>query len=354
MPHKNAQQLQDSCHWYSYPSNHVCGFLYIEDDMNNIDHSSSLITRGLKLSHLRMMAAFAQTAHMGQAAHVLGITQPAASRLVAEIERICGYAVHTRAGRGVELTEVGHALAQRAARILMELRETAREVNEFGQGSLGQVAIGAVTAPALDIVLPSLRMVEMAYPNMKIDVTVSSSDLLYAQLLDGTLDFIIARIPSGVAAQGVDAQMVAGEPVDLVVRKSHPLAQAGQVTVDDVMAFDWVLPNRGNLLADTVLARLSELGHPPPKQRLSTSSFLLTLALLQQSNSIAPLSAAVAKEFTAHGNLVRLNIDLGIHVAPYSVLTRRGAAMPLAARNVLRIIGEFIAQQASEKPLQRL
>lgn len=315
--------------------------------MVNPNLQNALLTRGLKLSHLRMMAAFAETVHIGQAAHALGVSQPAASRLLAEVEKICGHAMHLRSGRGVELTEVGQALAARAARILMELRDTAREVDELGKGGVGKVSIGAVTAPALDLVLPAVREARFAYPDVLIDVAVAPSNFLFNQLLDGSLDFIIARIPAGADADAVIAQEVASEPVDLLVRESHPLAGREQLTMADLQEFDWVLPSRGNALADAVLARIAQLGYPPPNQRLSTSSFLLTLALLQQSNAIAPLSSAVAAQFAGEGNgaLVRLKIDLGIAVSPFSILTRQGAAMPLAARNVLEIVQGLLARQ---------
>ena len=53
--------------------------------------SDSLFRRGLKLSHLRLLAALGDTGQLTGAAAAIGVTQPAASRLVAEIERIVGH-----------------------------------------------------------------------------------------------------------------------------------------------------------------------------------------------------------------------------------------------------------------------
>lgn len=311
-----------------------------------------LLDRGLKLTHLRIMAAFADTAHLGQAAQELGISQPAASRLLAEVESICGFAVHARSGRGIQLTDVGQALATRALRILQELRETAREVDDFGKGHVGQVAIGAVTAPALDIVLPAIREARFAYPNIQIDVSVAPSDVLFDQLLAGKLDFIIARIPQGADSGAVVAHQIACETIEFVARKSHPLAQKSALDIGDVIAFDWVLPARGNPMTEAVLARLAALGHPPPMQRMTTSSFLLTMAMLQQTNAIAPLASAVASQFTGDADkaLVRLKIDLGIAVGTYSILTRRDGAIAVAARHVLEIVSTLAARHAAAQP----
>ena len=73
----------------------------------NTDH---LFNRGLKISHIRLLSALADTGQISKAANRIGVTQPAASRLLAEIERIVGQPVHRRTGRGMALTVVGKAL----------------------------------------------------------------------------------------------------------------------------------------------------------------------------------------------------------------------------------------------------
>ncbi|HCY98857.1 MAG: hypothetical protein A3D16_14535 [Rhodobacterales bacterium RIFCSPHIGHO2_02_FULL_62_130] len=313
-----------------------------------------LLQKGLKISHLRMMAAFAETGQIGAAAQALGITQPAASRLLAEIERIAGVPVHIRSGRGVSLTEAGQVLARRAGRVLLEMRDAGRELAETGAGGLGRVGIGAVTAPALDIVLPTLRTARLSHPGIQAEVVVASSDILCAQLLSGRIDFAIGRIPVGVDASQFEGRVIAPEPVALLVRKGHRFAGATPDSPADLMQYDWVMPDKDIPIGAAVLARLRELGLPAPQQRLSTASFLLTLALLQQSNSIAPLAQAVADQFATAPDAPFgcINIDLGIMVAPYSLLTRRDAELPPAARTILGMITRQI-EAAQPAPVAR-
>jgi DNA-binding transcriptional LysR family regulator len=302
--------------------------------------AQGLLARGMKLSHLQMMVAFAESGQIGRAAESLGIAQPAASRLLSEIEAILGLPVRVRAGRGVVLTEAGHTLAERAARVMQELAEAGREVAEIAAGGVGRVRIGAVTAPALDIVLPALRTARLSHPRIESEVVVTSSDLLCDQLASGRLDFVIGRVPAGLVADIFDGTVIAAEPVALVVRKGHHLAERPPSDPKDLLAYDWVLPGEESPLTRTVLARLAALGLPRPSQRLSTASFLLTLAMLRQSNVVAPLAQAVADQF-ANGPdapLVQVRIDLGIEVAPYSLLTRKGARLTAAAETILRLI----------------
>ncbi len=306
--------------------------------------SDALLNRGMKLSHLRMMAAFAESGQIGVAAQAMGITQPAASRLLSEIERIVGTPVHVRAGRGVGLTLAGEMLARRAERVLMEMRDAAREMAEAGGGQVGKVGIGAVTAPALDIVLPALRTARLSHPSIQTEVIVASSDILFEQLLSGRIDFAIARIPTGADASQIDAQVIASEPVALMVRKGHRLANAVLASPRELLEYDWVMPGNDSPLGLAVRARLAERGLQAPQQRLSTASFLLTLALLQQSNAIAPLAQAVANQFASGPDaaFAIIQSDLAISVAPYSLLTRRSVFLPPAARTILGLITQSL------------
>lgn len=303
-------------------------------------HPDALLLRGLKLSHLRMLIALAENGQIGIAADRMGIAQPAASRLLAEVERIVGAPVHQRTGRGVTLTPVGAALAQRARRVQMELRDAARDVAEAVSGGAGHVRIGSVTGPALDRVLPSLRAARMSHPQLTAEVIVATSDILCQQLLSGRVDFAIARLPDTPDRVLLDSREIAPEPVRLVVRHGHPLQGRARFRPEDLLDYDWVMPGPESILCRAVLARLRAHGLPHPPQRLSTASFLLTLALLQQSNAIAPLASAVADSFAKGPDApyAILPVDLGIEVEPYGLITRAGMALTPAARRLADMI----------------
>jgi len=312
----------------------------------------TLVQRGLKLSHLRILAALAQTGQIGTAATSLGIAQPAASRLLAEAERIVGVAVHVRVGRGVALTAPGAVLARRAERLLIELQDAGREMADLARGQVGLVTIGAVTAPALDLVLPALRAARLSAPGIAAEVTVAPSDVLCAQLLAGRLDFALARVPAGLDPARFDARVIAAEPVQLVVRRDHRLARVAPRSAAELLDHDWIMPADASPLRLAVLARLQALDLPPPRQRLSTASFLLTLAQLRQSDSIAPLAAAVARQFAEGADvpLAILDIDLGIVVAPYSLLTRAGSRLTPAAATLVELMVHAAASLAPAVP----
>ena len=294
-----------------------------------------LLQRGLKLSHLRLLSALADTGQITQAADQVGMAQPAASRLLAEVERIVGQPVHHRTGRGMQLTAVGSALAQRAQRIQRELRDAAREMAEVGAGGAGHVRIGSVTGPVIDRVLPVLRNTRLTAPQITAEVIVDTSDILCDHLRAGRIDFAVGRLPRGPDSKLFTLAPIATEPVSLVVRQGHPLMRQRSPQLADLLTYDWVMPPRESVLARSVLARLAAHNMPAPPQRLSTASFLLTFALLQQSNAIAPLARAVAAIFCGgpQASFAEVDIDLGIEVEPFGLLTLSDTLLtPVAQR----------------------
>jgi DNA-binding transcriptional LysR family regulator len=308
--------------------------------MSELNRADVLLQRGLKLGHLRLLAALGETRQISSAADKIGVAQPAASRLLAEVERIIGGPVHVRTGRGITLTPVGEALAIRAQRVQMELRDAAREMAEIAAGGAGHVRIGAVTGPALDRVLPALRTVRLAQPQVTVEVIVATSDILCQQLLTGRVDFAIGRMPEGPERHLLQIVPIAAEPVSLVVRRGHPLDRGRPIAAMDLLTYDWVMPGPESILCRAVLARLSAHGMAHPPQRLATASFLLTLALLQQSNAIAPLARAVADTFAsaADAAFVQLPIDLGIEVPPFGLLTRQNMVLTPVAQRLVELI----------------
>ena len=155
-------------------------------------------------------------------------------------------------------------------------------------------------------------------------------------------------MPSGRAAQ-FTGRVIATEPVLLVVRRGHRLANAAAVSAAELLDYDWIMPGGNSPLGLAVRAQLDLLGLPMPARRLSTASFLLTLALLMQSNNIAPLAEAVARQFAEGPDapFAILDIDLGIEVAPYSLLTRAGSVLTPAATTLVNLMLQSVAPLAT-------
>ncbi|MCA2409110.1 LysR family transcriptional regulator [Rhizobium leguminosarum bv. viciae 248] len=324
--------------------------------MDHVDiHSDNfgddgLLRAGLKLNHLRMIVAIEDSGQISAAAEVLNISQPAASRMLSEMESITKTSLYERVARGVVLTTFGAALARRARKILLELREASREIGELKSGKGGSVFIGAVTAPAMSLVVPAINKVRKAYPGIEINIQVETSNVLARELLAARHDFIIGRIPDDLNPRLFEVTEIGIERACLIVRSSHPLMKQKTSSLADVKDYDWVFQPPGTLLRRTIEDVFLSRGVALPENIVNTSSLLLTCAIICETDAIAPVAVDVAQFLASQGSnasdVRMLPIDFDINVKPYSMITARERALPPSARLLYDIILEESRKQA--------
>lgn len=304
----------------------------------------------LKFGHMRMIAALEQNGSISAAAAALNISQPAASRMIAEMEAILDARLLERMARGVALTPYGQALARRARSILAELREAEREISDIRTGKGGTVHLGAVTAPAVELAVPAIRELREHFPRIEVNVQVEASNILARELIAARHDFIIARIPEGMNPRLFESRIVGSEKACLVVRRGHPLLGKASVSLGDTLDFDWVLQPAGSLLRRTIEQHFIRFNTPLPERVLNTGSLLLTFVMIARSNAIAPVSVEVANFVRSDeglaGAIEVLPLDFEIEVQPYSLITARNRILSPVAQ----LLYDAILQRTQQKP----
>jgi len=301
-----------------------------------------LLRSGLKLNHLRMIVAIEEHKQVSAAADVLNITQPAASRMLTEMETILKAQLCERVSRGVALTAFGRAFARRARTILLELREVDRELSALKSGTGGSVYLGSVTAPAISLAVPAIQQVSAAYPGIEVNVRVETSNVLARELLAARQDFIIARVPDDLNPRLFNVTEIGVEKACLIVRKGHPLTEKPVVGLADLPHFDWVFQPAGTLLRRRIEELFIADGVPLPSTVVNTSSILLTTAIVCGSNAIAPvardMAVFIADVGAQAGEISILNTDFDIDIKPYSLISVKGRALPPSAKLLYDLI----------------
>ncbi|SFG09567.1 DNA-binding transcriptional regulator, LysR family [Palleronia marisminoris] len=287
-----------------------------------------LVRRGLKFSQLRLLAALRDFGQIGAAAQVVGISQPAASRLLSQLEATAGARLHVRHARGVSLTEAGLALADQASRTLRDLDRVHQQIGQIAGGTRGHVQVGSVTGPSIELLLPVLRAARRAHPDLEVTVEIDTSDRLAEALVGNDLDFYIGRIPGSADARPFAIDMIGPEPISLLVRSDHPLMQQPDLRLEDCLSYDWITQPPGGLLRRTAESYLLARGLPLPGRVLGTTSILFTLAHITQTNAIAPIARAVSEFFIGRAaggsRLAALPLAEDMAVSDYGIVRRAG------------------------------
>lgn len=296
----------------------------------------SINAQHLKLNHLRLIAAIAAHGQLGRAAEVMGITQPAASRTLAEIERNIGTSLCIRSSKGMQLTVIGQVLARRAQNMLVSLNDISREIEELKQGLLGSARIGAVDGAAIRYVVPAVQQLKALSPSADLHIDVGLSDALTRDTLEGIYDFVLARVPPTANPANFDVLSGRPEIIRLVVHRTHPLSSAPSVSLHDLSAFQWVMLGPGVPLRQVVQEAFVSSEADMPADIINSGSVLVMLAMLADGQAIMPVAHEVAellKSEAIGADVVTLNLNQTISIPRYDLITARGRALsPIAKR----------------------
>jgi DNA-binding transcriptional LysR family regulator len=305
-----------------------------------------LPTGRLKMAHLRMIVALEEHEMVSAAAHAMNISQPAASRMIAEMESLLNAQLCERLSRGVRLTPLGQSLARHARSVLLQLLQAEQEITDMRTGRSGSVALGAVTAPAIDLAAPAIGKIRSIFPKIELNMKIDTSNALARELLASRLDFVIARVPDELDPALFDCLTIGVEEACLIVRSGHPLLAHGRVQLEQLNRLDWVLQPRGTPLRRTIENMFLEKNLSLPERLSNTSSLTLTIILVAKSDAVAPISVEAAKFFStqrgAAGAVDILPTGFEIVVQPYSLIKVRNRAMSPAAQSVY----DFVRNEA--------
>lgn len=295
----------------------------------------------LKLRHLQLLTALDELRSLNRAAQSLRLTQPAASRLLAEVEQMVGAPVFERRPRGVEPNEFGEVLLRRARMVLVELQQAAVELNGLRYGSGGMVAIGAVTEPAVGCVVQAVEVLQRESPGLQITVEVETSAQLIERLRKGRLDLALARIPHGVQADELDYREVGDEALCFLVGDAHPLLRRRSIALAELLPYPWLLEPPGSLLRQQVELLFARQGLPMPERVLNTASILLNLAMLGRGEAVTVVSAAAADMLERLGKFRRLpplKEEKRLAVSAYGLIRLRDRPLSPAARRLAEVL----------------
>lgn len=292
----------------------------------------------LKTRHLLLLLHLYEQRSVLRAAEAANMTQPAASKLLAEMESLLGVPLFERHARGVEPTWYGQVLIRRARFALSEIGRAHDEIAAMRNGRMGQAAIGTVVNPGTNLIPQAIAAVKRDFPDILIKVEMDYSRPLVAKLLDGQLDIVIGRIMGPEGAGDLDFEPLADEPHAVIVRAGHPLAQRAKVSHADLADYGWIMPPAASVLRSRLDAVFLENGLSPPQNIVETSSLPVIIHLLRHSDLLTALPTESVGPYLQTEQMCVLPIDLGVRMEFFGIIRRRDQLLSPAAERVLEAV----------------
>src|SRR5437588_574393 len=137
--------------------------------------------RGLNLDHLRTFAAVVDQKSFSAAASRLGVTQPAVSQRVRQLEQRYGVKLIERVGRRAAPTAAGTELLSHARNIETALAAANDAMAPHARGAAGRVRLGTGATACIYLLPVALRDLRRRFPALEIVVSTGNTpDMLRA------------------------------------------------------------------------------------------------------------------------------------------------------------------------------
>jgi DNA-binding transcriptional LysR family regulator len=286
----------------------------------------------LKTRQLLLLVALAEEGNIHRAAQVLNMTQPAASKLLKDLEDVLEVPLFERLPRGMKPTWYGETMIRHARVALASLNQAHEELTALKAGRFGQVGVGAITSPGLTLLPPAVALVKREQPDLRISLEIETSPVLLERLEQGKLDIVLARLFVEHDKSKLRYQPLTEELVCAVVRPGHPLLGESGLTLRDVQGSGWIVPPAGSVLRHRFELMFQEAGLTPPTNVIETAALLFITRMLQQSDMMAVLAADAGRYYAAHGLVSVLPLDMPCHMDAFGLITRTDRLLSPAAK----------------------
>jgi DNA-binding transcriptional LysR family regulator len=284
------------------------------------------IGRRLRLKDLHTLQTVAELGSMAKASQHLALSQPAISKAIADMEHTLGAPLLDRTSRGVELTECGRALMERARVIFDEIRLGVDEIENWTDPTQGEVRIGT-TEPASGIVSEIISRLAGKHPRITYRVSVSDTDTLGRELRDRTLDVLLTGWVTPLVADDLTAEVMYRAPLAVMADKSHRLVARKKVKLADLMEERWTLSPPDTFLGRIVVEAFRRRRLQLPPTAVTTVSTSMRLNLLANGNFLTVLPTGMLRQRSSRAWLRALDVELGasLTAALITVKKRRSA-----------------------------
>jgi LysR family hydrogen peroxide-inducible transcriptional activator len=200
----------------------------------------------MEIHQLRYFVAVADEGHFSRAAEKVHVAQPSLSQQILKLEAEVGQPLFDRLPRAVLLTEAGRRFRSFAERILGNVADAQRCIDEFKGQAVGRLVIGAIPTIAPYLLPRLLPEFQQKHPKVTVEVVEDVTENLARGLEDGEVDLALL---STCESQDVLQQPLGKEALLVAVPAGHRLANKERVTWRDLKQERFLALHRAHCLS---------------------------------------------------------------------------------------------------------
>lgn len=286
----------------------------------------------IRFRHLRSFIEVARQKSVGRAADVLGVTQPAVTKTIRELEEILGKKLLEKEGRGVRITRHGEVFLRHAGASVAAVQQG---IDSLSRGTIGPpLRIGALPTVSARMMPAVMRRVLAEGVDYRVRIVTGENQVLFDQLRTGALDLVIGRLAAPEQMTGLSFEYLYSEQVRFVVRADHPLLRDANLDFARIREFPVLVPTVGSIIRPFVERYLLAHGLGELPFAIETVSDSFGRAFVSETDAVWVISEGVVARDVAEGRLFYLPVDTAETRGAVG-LTRRENAAETAALDII-------------------
>jgi molybdate transport repressor ModE-like protein len=215
-------------------------------------------THDMDLELTRSLIAVANHGSISDAADAIGLSQPALSRRIQQLEEELGARLVERSGRGVVLTAMGRLAVREGQHLLDRYERLRTSIAEHVRLEAGTVRIGG-GATAVAYLLPSaIARFQKSHPTVRFQLQEAGSREVERGVIEERLELGVVTLP--VSGAEVDVIPLMRDRIVLVAGSGHPLAQRKRVPIAALAGQSLVGFEAGSAIRQSIDAALRDAG----------------------------------------------------------------------------------------------
>jgi DNA-binding transcriptional LysR family regulator len=288
------------------------------------------IRHRLKLRDLDILMAVVEAGSMGKAAGRFHMTQPAVSKVIADLELTLGVRLLERSRQGAEPTPHGRALIKRGIAIFDELWQGVQDLDFLSDPTAGALRIGSSEPIAAAIVSPVVDRLSQQYRRMTFHVLTMDTDALYRELATRSIDLALARV-TGPLTEEYSAEILFHDPLVVVTGANNPLARRRRIELAELLNEPWVLPPVDSYFGSLIAEAFRAGGLATPRLTIATISYIVRNELLATGRYLTVVPGFSVRLPRRHALFRVLPVELTRTPGPIGIITLKNRSLnPLA------------------------
>jgi LysR family hydrogen peroxide-inducible transcriptional activator len=209
----------------------------------------------MEIHQLRYFVAVAEEGSFSRAAAREHVAQPSLSQQIQKLEAEVDHRLFDRLSRSVVITEAGKCLLEYARKILVEIAEARRCLDDLKHDVAGRLTIGAILTMAPYVLPKLIGKFQARYPKVELEIVEDTTERLALRLEEGTLD--IAIMSTCQQSPTLEAHPLGKEPLFVLVAKQHRLAKKKKISWADLKSEKFLLLHEVHCLSAQICQLLA-------------------------------------------------------------------------------------------------